>query len=55
MKQEVKKLLVKKLGEDKYHWAWEVQSKNFPFWTEAFDYAYNLGYSRAVKDLKKGK
>lgn len=49
LKREGKKdRLREKLGEDKYHWAWEVQSKPFPSWLEAFEYAYKLG-------LKRGK
>ena len=45
---EKEKRLVKKLGEDKYNWSYNIQTKPFPSWTEAFDYAYNLG-------LKRGK
>lgn len=43
---EKEKKLIEKLGQDKYDWAFNLQHKNFPSWTEAFDYAYKLGYSR---------
>lgn len=43
-----KERLIEKLGKDKYKWAWEIQTEPFPSWSEAFDYAYELG-------LKKGK
>jgi len=38
-----KERLIKKLGKDKYEWAYEIQTKPFPSWIEAFDYAYKLG------------
>lgn len=44
--------LIKKLGEDKYHWAYNIQKKPFPSWIEAFDYAYQLGYIRSIKESK---
>jgi len=51
MNNETKeKRLIKKLGPDKYHWAWKVQQNNFPFWSEAFDYALKLGIERGRKE-----
>ena len=42
------KHLIEKMGEDKYEWAYNVQTRPIPSWTAAFDYAYELG-------LKRGK
>lgn len=47
--------LIEKLGEDKYHWAWEVQHRQFPFWNEAFDYAYELGLKRGKEQCVSGR
>lgn len=43
---EKEKKLIEKLGEDKYYFAYNVNTKPFPLWTEAFDYAYKLGLER---------
>ena len=45
-----KNRLREKLGEDKYHWAWEIQNKPLPSWSEAFDYAYKLGLERGKNE-----
>jgi hypothetical protein len=45
---EKEKALIEKLGADKYHWAYNVQTKPCPSWSAAFEYAYQLG-------LEKGK
>lgn len=42
--------LKRKLGEDKYHWAFEIQQKPFPSWSAAFEYAYQLGLERGKRD-----
>lgn len=42
------KQLIEKLGQDEYNWAYNIQSKPFPSWIEAFDYAYQLGYTRGI-------
>lgn len=47
---EKEKKLIEKLGEDKYHWAFNVQHNNFPSWTEAFEYAYKLGLERGRQE-----
>lgn len=39
-----------KLGPNKYIWAYNIQSKPFPSWIEAFDYAYQLGYNNCKRD-----
>ena len=41
-----KERLIEKLGKDKYNWAYEIQTKPFPSWSEAFDYAYKLGLTK---------
>ena len=46
---EKEKELIKKLGPDKYNWSYNVQTKPIPSWTEAFDYAYQLGLERGQK------
>jgi len=40
------RILAEKLGADQYHWAFNIQLRNFPFWNEAFDCAYKLGFKR---------
>lgn len=47
---EKEKRLIEKMGWDKYNWAWNIQREPFPSWSEAFDYAYKLGYERAKKE-----
>ena len=44
-----KERLIKKLGYDRYYWAWEIQTQPFPSWFDAFEYAYKLGYERGLK------
>ena len=46
------KKALKKLGPDKFTWSNQIQKKNIPLWTEAFDYAYKLGFSRGLKSGK---
>ena len=52
VKKKVKTKAMEKLGMDKYVWSFEIQTNNIPSWTEAFDYAYKLGYTRGTKDGK---
>lgn len=40
-----------KLTKDQEHWANNVQTKPIPSWTEAFEYAYNLGRYRMLVDI----
>ena len=42
--------LIEKLGQDKYEWSYNVQSKPLPSWVEAFDYAYQLGLKRGQNE-----
>lgn len=47
VQRESKELeLIKRMGEDKYEWSYNIQKNPFPSWVEAFDYAYQLGLKR---------
>lgn len=39
-----------KLNPDQRNWADNIQTKAFPSWIEAFDYAYQLGYNNGKRD-----
>ena len=43
----------KKLTKEQKHWAQNVQTKPIPSWTEAFEYAYQLGLAQARKQRDK--
>lgn len=38
-----------KLAQERDKWAHKIQTKPLPSWTEAFDYAYELGFQDAIK------
>ncbi len=38
----------RKLSADQEHWATKVQTHPLPLWTEAFNWAYKLGYNKGL-------
>lgn len=52
---EKEKKLIEKLGEDKYHFAYNINTKPFPSWIEAFDYAYKLGIEHEKRRQSSSK